>query len=125
MVKILKTYFMILLRKMHILHLFNILNRVECCSGFFFSYSVLYYEFLNVQVVCRPRSAAEEDLMLQLIYVVAYFLSLTLVFALKSIYFLCGINTIKHSLLSWGMVLFVKSVFSKHFLKTLRKVKHF
>ena len=35
MVKILKIYFMILLRKMHIHRLFNILNRVESCGGFF------------------------------------------------------------------------------------------
>lgn len=56
----------------------------------------------------------------------AYFLNLTLVFALKIIYFLYGINNGNCSLQNWGILLFIiKSIFSKHFSQTLKKVKRF
>lgn len=68
----------------------------------------------------------EENFMLQHIYVVAYVLNLTLMFALKIIYFLYSVNNVNCSLLNWEIVLFIiKSIFSKHFSKTLKKVKHF
>lgn len=76
----------------------------------------------------RPMSAEdrEENLMLELIPVVAHFLNLTLVFALRNVSFVYSLNNISHSPLNWGIVLFIiKSIFSKHFSKTQKKVKHF
>lgn len=64
--------------------------------------------------------------MLKRISVVAHFLNLTLVFALKNIYFLCGINNIRCSLLNWVIGLFIiRLIFSKRFSRTLKKVKYF
>lgn len=109
---------------MHMPCLFSILKNVENCAAFFSSCFILW---VSKHTGCGGTWVQQRWKFNVIAHLCCGLLSKFDFSVCFKEYFLYSINNvISCSLLNWGIVLLItKSIFSKHFSKTLKKVKYF